>query len=113
MGQKKYCSGCAQNRDCKTLYEQVGKSQGPDVALGAITAFLLPIVVFIAALGLNDYVFKQAVEGKNLRFIVGFALAGCASFIYVLIVKAIKVRLARSQGRDKAEGDIKSKQKAD
>ena len=113
MAQKDFCSQCAQSNDCKALYEQVGQSQGPNVAKAAITAFLLPIAVFIVALGLSDHVFKQAVAGKNLRFIAGFALAGCASFVYILIAKAINVRLAKRPGHDKAEGDIKSKLKAD
>jgi hypothetical protein len=121
MAHEDFCSGCAQSHDCKDVYEQLGKSQGPNVARTAITAFLLPIAVFIAALALSDHIFKQTVTGKNLRFIVGFALAGCASFACILIVKAINVRLANSSrcaaaerpNPDKVEGDNKSKLKAD
>ncbi len=121
MAHEDFCSGCAQSHDCKDVYEQMGKSQSPNIARTAITAFLLPIAVFIAALALSDHVLKQAVTGKNLRFIVGFALAGCASFACILIVKAINVRLANSSrcavaerpNPDKVEGDNKSKLKAD
>ncbi len=96
MAEKDFCSGCPQSRDCKAVYEQLGNSKGPGVARTAITVFLLPIAVFIAALAVSDHVFKQAVTGKNLRIMVGFALAGCASFICILIVKAVNVRLANS-----------------
>jgi hypothetical protein len=113
MANEDFCSGCVQSHDCKALYEQVGKSQGLGVAWAAITAFLLPIAVFIAALALSDHVFKQVVTGKNLRFIVGFALAGCASFACILVVRAINVRLAKSPNPDNVEGDTKSKLKAD
>ena len=113
MTHEDFCSGCAQSHDCKDVYEQLGKSQGPNIARTAITAFLLPIAVFIAALALSDHVFKQSVTGQNLRFIVGFALAGCASFACILIVKAINVRLAKRLNPDKVEGDTKSKLKAD
>ena len=113
MAHEDFCSRCAQSHDCKDLYEQLGRSQGPSVVWTAITAFLLPIAVFITALAVSDHVFKQAVTGNNLRFIVGFALAGCASFICILIVKAVNVRLAKRPNPDKAEGDTKSKLKAD
>ena len=113
MAHEDFCSRCAQSHDCKDLYEQLGKSQGPSVVWTAITAFLLPIVVFIATLALSDHVFKQAVAGKNLRFIIGFALAGCASFAFILVVKVVNIRLAKRPNSDKAEGDTKSKLKAD
>lgn len=131
MAEEDFCSGCPQSRDCKAVYEQLGNSKGPGVARTATTAFLLPIAVFITALAVSDHVFKQAVAGKNLRFIVGFALAGCASFACILIVKAVNVRLANSSRSaaseprldgcaaaerptpDKVEGDTASKLKAD
>jgi predicted transporter len=113
MAHEDFCSRCAESHDCKTLYEQVGKSQGPNIARTAIIAFLLPIAVFITALAVSDHVFKQAVAGKNLRFIIGFALAGCASFACILVVKAINVRLTKRPNPDKVEGDTKSKLKAD
>jgi len=113
MAEKDFCSRCPQSRDCKAVYEQLGNSKGPCVARTAITAFLLPIAVFITALAVSDHVFKQAIAGKNLRIMVGFALAGCASFICILIVKAVNVRLAKRPTPDRIEGEKTSELKQD
>jgi hypothetical protein len=95
MAEKDFCSGCPQSRDCKAVYKQIGNSKGPGVVRIAITAFLLPIAVFIAALAVSDHALKQAIAGKNLRIMVGFALAAAVSFVCILIVRAVNVRLAK------------------
>ena len=51
MFQTKSCEGCRQAHDCKIVYEQLGCVQGPSVTSTVVVAFLLPIVVFVAALG--------------------------------------------------------------
>ena len=96
MSQEDFCSRCSQSRDCKAVYQQIGNSKGPGVVRIAITAFLLPIAVFIAALAVSDRVLAYAITGKNLRIMVGFALAAGASFVCILIVKVLNVRLADS-----------------
>jgi len=77
MVQEDFCSQCPQNHDCKAVYEQLGKSKGPNVVRKVVVAFLLPIAIFIAALAVSDCMFANAIAGKNLRIMVGFALAGC------------------------------------
>jgi len=113
MAQEDFCSQCPQSRDCKAVYQQIGNSKGPSVVRIVLMAFLLPIAVFIAALAVSDYMFALAIAGKNLRIMVGFALAAGASFVCILIVKAVNVRLAKNQAPDKIEGGSTSRLKQD
>jgi len=50
MTDAKFCQNCGQQHSCQEIYQQLGRAQGPSVALKAAIAFLLPIVVFIAVL---------------------------------------------------------------
>jgi hypothetical protein len=55
MEQPEICKGCSEAHTCAKAYEQLGKAEGPSVALKAIVAFLLPIAAFagtLAACGL-------------------------------------------------------------
>jgi hypothetical protein len=113
MVQEDFCSRCPQSHDCKAVYERLGGSQGPNVATKVVVAFLLPIAVFIAALALFDHVLAKVIAGKNTRIAAGFALAACASFVFILIVRMVNVRLAKNQAPDGIEGDKTSKLKQD
>jgi hypothetical protein len=45
------CDGCRQADTCKEAYRRLGSAQGPSVTREVLIAFLLPIAVFVAALG--------------------------------------------------------------
>lgn len=109
MAEKDFCSQCPQSRDCKAVYEQLGKSQGPNVVTKVVVAFLLPIAVFIAALALFDHALAKVIAGQNVRIAAGFVLAAGASFVCILIVRVVNVRLAKNRAPDKVEGDKTSK----
>ncbi len=51
MTQPDQCDGCRQTDGCKEAYRQPGGMEGPSVTLTVLVAFLLPLVVFIVALG--------------------------------------------------------------
>jgi len=63
MTQSKSCEGCSQAHDCTKVYEQLGCAEGPSVAPAALLAFLLPVVVFVAALGGFGWLLKGRVAG--------------------------------------------------
>ena len=113
MAEEDFCSRCPQSRDCKAVYEQLGKSQGPNVVTKVVVAFLLPIAVFIAALAVFDHALAKVIAGKNVRIAAGFALAVCVSFVCVLVVRMINVRLVKNQAPGRIEGGPTSKLKAD
>jgi hypothetical protein len=113
MAQENFCSECPQSHDCKTVYEQMGNSQGPNVVRKVLVAFLLPIAVFITALALFDHVLAGAITGKNIRTAAVFALAAGSSFIYIMIARAVNARSAKRRILKEGKGDTKSELKQD
>jgi uncharacterized membrane protein YoaK (UPF0700 family) len=89
MAEEKICQGCNQKSKCEEVYRRLGSLEGPSVAWKAVVAFLLPIVVFVAALAAIEAVLAEEIESQAARTAVGFALALCASVICVLITRTI------------------------
>lgn len=87
MSQDQFCSDCTFRTDCKKIYQQIGHSKGPSIATKAALAFLLPIVVFIAALVLCEK--NLAIENKSIKIAVSFLSACIASFGCIIITKKI------------------------
>ncbi len=94
----------------------MGKAQGPSVVSRAVVAFLLPPMVFIAALAaferilsnltphqfpsyptLLDFLTKNWCGAKQLQTVISFLLALTAASISILIIKAINRRLGKGK----------------
>jgi len=60
-----------------------------------------PIVVFIAALVLFDYMLGRVITDKNARIAAGFALAAGASFIFVCSIRIFNLRPANRPAPDR------------
>jgi len=89
MTSGKFCQDCIQKHDCKRIYEQLGDSQGPSVALKAILAFLLPLMVFIVSLAVFEREFTGAIVAKSVQTALSFVLALLVTFVCVLITRVI------------------------
>ncbi len=76
MADDKFCSNCAQSRNCSAVYEYLGKSDGESVVCKVLVAFLLPIAVFIIALAMFE---------KLAGPIAGFVGASAAVGICILV----------------------------
>ena len=63
MEQAKSCNGCSEADDCKIIYEQLGRTDGPPVALKAVTVFVAPVVLFAGTLAIFDSLLRQRVPG--------------------------------------------------
>jgi len=50
MAPAESCNGCSQAHDCQKIYEQLGHTGGPSIALKVFIAFALPIIIFVATL---------------------------------------------------------------
>jgi hypothetical protein len=59
MTQSDVCDGCSNAHTCKEVYGRLSTVEGPSVASKAVVAFLLPMVMFVVALG----VFGGLLEG--------------------------------------------------
>jgi len=90
MVSHRFCQDCIQKHDCKRIYEQLGDSPGPSVALKAILAFLLPLMVFIVSLAVFERVLDGAIATERMQTALGFVLALLTTFVCVLITRVIK-----------------------
>ena len=73
------CQECSQKESCKQAFEKLGNAKGPSVTIKSILAFLVPLIIFIAALA----VFEKILQ-KNAG--ISFLLATGATAIYILVV---------------------------
>lgn len=76
-----YCSGCAHEHDCKTIYEAIGNSRGPGVTAKVLFAFVIPIGIFLLILSTAEAVLSRTGLIEPLRIIIGFLLALAASLL--------------------------------
>jgi hypothetical protein len=98
MFQQKFCQECNQNRNCKEVYQQLGNTKNPSVVFKVVIAFLVPLVVFIAALA----IFKAILAGiiinsKEAQTALSFLLALSMAFAVVLVIKAINKKLSKNK----------------
>ena len=82
------CQECSQKESCKQAFEKLGNVKGPSVAIKSILAFLLPLVIFIAALAVLEKIFQ-----KNAG--ISFLLAAGLTAIYILIVGSVSKHLKK------------------
>ena len=104
------CSNCAQSQDCGTVYQQLGRAKGPSVTTKVLTAFLLPIAVFIIALGVFENILTGYLKNDNLRIAIGFVLAAGVTFTCILIASAINRRYDKNKTFTVFQGDRQSQQ---
>jgi len=110
MAQEDFCRSCSQADKCQDVYQKLGKAEGPSVTLKVVTAFLLPLVVFIAALAVFKEILVNAGVGVSqetqdvglmntteVRTAISFLLALAVTFICILITS----KITRLTGRNK------------
>ncbi|MHC4289122.1 MAG: hypothetical protein ACYSSK_03540 [Planctomycetota bacterium] len=100
MKKDDYCSGCSQKDTCRQVYEKLGKAVGPNVAVKAIVAFLVPIGVFIGALAGTQRLLSGRFEEKTL-ILASFLLAVCATLLVVYVIRAVRGPVNKEQHCEK------------
>ncbi len=105
MTDKEYCSDCDGTHDCKSIYGQMGKAEGPSVVKKVIVVFLLPVIVFVVCLVVADKKLVAVTGYEHLRILLGVLFAGLASFVYVLIAGKMSSRWGSVQSCRQLEGD--------
>jgi len=96
MDEQKFCKQCSQLMDCQKVYQQLGSTKGPSVAVKVIVAFLLPLLVFIGCLAVFERIFSKAIHTKELQTLLGFLLALSVTFGVMLTMKMINRLLGRN-----------------
>jgi len=97
MAEQKICENCKQKNNCQEVYRRLGDVKGPSVVVKVITAFLLPLVVFIVTLAVSERFLAGAISNEQLQTALSYLLALLSSFICILIVRVIHRRAG--QGR--------------
>jgi len=87
MTQEKFCQGCKQRYNCQQVYQQLGNANGPPVARRVLLAFLLPLMIFIAALTASQPLVAKLTKNDGLKTAASFLLAVLLTSLSVLIVK--------------------------
>jgi len=88
MVKENICQECSQKESCQQAFEKLGNAKGPSVAIKSILAFLLPLVIFIAALAVSEKIFQ-----KNAG--ISFLLAAGLTALYILIVWSVSKHLKK------------------
>jgi len=96
MVQQKFCRECNQRHNCQKIYEQLGNTKSPSVALKIVAAFLLPVMVFIASLVAFEKILAGVIDTKGLQTVFSVLLAIGAVFVCILITKAINRRFNKN-----------------
>jgi uncharacterized membrane protein (DUF485 family) len=82
------CKGCSDRQSCKDVYQKMGESEGPPLTFGVIMAFLLPLLIFIAALAAGQVLLKRL--NANLPVtVISLILAFLVTACYVLVARVI------------------------
>lgn len=89
MIKENICQECSQKDSCKQTFEKLGDTRGLSVTVRSILAFLLPLIIFIATLGVFEKTFSKNLNNKQLQTGVGFLLALAVTLVYISVVWAV------------------------
>jgi hydrogenase-4 membrane subunit HyfE len=96
MAQKETCQGCDRQRTCQQTYARLGSTNGSSVAIKALTAFLLPLFIFIVSLAIFQKIFHGFIKTEILRTLPAFLLALAVTMLFMSVI-----RLAAKRTRNK------------
>jgi hypothetical protein len=92
-----FCQSCNQKDNCQEAYRRLGSARGPSVVPKVVLAFLVPMLVFIVSLALFEKILAKAAMARHVQTAVGLAAALAATFICVLVARAIDKRISEKQ----------------
>jgi hypothetical protein len=96
MGKQDFCQSCSEQHNCRQVYERLGRAEGPSVVSKVLAAFLLPLVVFIVSLAAFERIIGRVVARKGLQTALGVVFALFATFICVVVTRAMSMRSPKS-----------------
>ena len=108
MVYQKFCYNCKQRHQCQQVYEHLGKADGPSVVSKVVTAFLLPLVVFIVTLAVYNGLAARTGKGfldfspqvrlcdtRLLQQLLGLLAATVATAVWIFLTMLIRKRFVR------------------
>jgi len=97
MAEQEFCQECNQRNKCQDVYRQLGSTKSSSVALKAVIAFLLPLIVFIAALVASEKILAGIINSKEAQTALSFLLALAVTSVSILIIKVINRQLSKDK----------------
>ncbi|MDD5459904.1 MAG: hypothetical protein PHF37_10995 [Phycisphaerae bacterium] len=95
MEQDKFCKSCPEKNTCQQVYENLGKSGGKSVTKKVLTAFLLPIAVFIGGLAVFDKLLAGSVEKQQVRSALALLFSLLLTFALIFVLRLFSDRKNR------------------
>ncbi len=87
MDEQEFCQECNQRNKCQDVYRQLGNNKSPSVVFKVVIAFLLPLIVFIAALIASEKILAEIINSKEAQTVLSFLLALAVTSVSILIIK--------------------------
>ena len=97
MDDQDICQGCGQKNRCEQVYQALGRLKGSSVVKKVIIAFLLPLLVFIAALAISQKIIVEYVDTQHWQTMISFVIALTVTGVCVVSIKCVRVRLHRHE----------------
>lgn len=87
-----HCDSCGQKDRCQEVYEKLGHREGPNIAFKAVTAFVVPVAVFVAAALSTQNLLKNKIENASLMVLIQLATGLAAAGLVVFIIRRFSCR---------------------
>ena len=84
---KEPCPNCTQSKTCRSVYRQITGRHGPSVASRSFAAFLLPLLVFIAALAISRNAIPYFPDNYTIQTLVCFLFAAVAASVTIPLTR--------------------------
>jgi hypothetical protein len=97
MAQQRFCQQCSQRHDCQDVYQKLGGSQGRSVVSKVVVAFAVPLLFFIICLAVSERLLAETINTERLRTAASFVFSLSATFLLILVIRAIGGRLGKSK----------------
>ena len=102
----KPCENCGyrhvRGRCCIDIYQQLGRTKGPSVVGKVLLAFVIPLLVFIAALVLAGYVLSIFLAGSGINALLAFLIAIALTVIFVQLIRVFTRKPIDTENKNKA-----------
>ena len=100
---RRECDKCGHKASCLEVFRRLGNIKGKSVVRSVLAAFVLPLVVFIAALAVAQQLLARYIDSAGLRTVVALLAAIVVAAACVIIVRMIGKWLGRKLKCDSTE----------
>ncbi|OHB58181.1 MAG: hypothetical protein A2Y12_07930 [Planctomycetes bacterium GWF2_42_9] len=85
------CQSCGMKDHCQEVYKKLGECKSPSVLTKVISAFLLPLILFIISIVLGQKFLLETLKSERKADLAAFAAAIVVVFMYLLALKVINI----------------------